>query len=129
MENLTTTTELRNAIQAMEEELRVQKEGLKSQIHETYQSINPLNFIKNTIKDAVTSPNTIENIIVGGLSLAAGVITRKIVVGKSTGFLRKLIGSGVQFGTSTALTQNSELIKSAGQYLFKLFSSNKSEKE
>jgi hypothetical protein len=128
MDNFNSIVELRNAIEALEEEHRNHKELLVSQMHKTYRSINPFTFIKDTIKDAVTSPNNIENTLVGGISLAAGVLTRRIIVGRSSGIVRKLIGSGVQFGITSAIAQNGHLFKNVGKSLFRLFSSDQPEK-
>jgi len=125
MDNFTTTSDLRRAIEAMEKEHSNHRDLLFKQVHKAYRSVNPFTFIKETIKDAVISPNNIENTLVGGLSLAAGVLTRKIIVGDSNNLVRKLIGSGVQYGITSAIAQNGHMIRNVGQSIVRFLSSNK----
>jgi hypothetical protein len=125
MKNITSTTELKNAIQLLEIEQRVKGEELKEQFTVTYKSINPLSLIKETLKGDETSPGIIENIIVGGVGLATGYLTRKVFVGPSANIIRKLLGSALQFGATSLITQNAQTIKSVGQLLYDLYSTKK----
>jgi hypothetical protein len=128
MEKIASTTELKKAIQLLEVEQRAQGAELKEQYVNAYKSFNPISLLTSTLKGAVTSPGIIENIVVGGVGLLSGYLTRKIVVGASSNIFRKLIGTALQFGTTTAVTQNSETIKSAGQLLYKLFMKKKKDR-
>lgn len=121
MEKITATTELKNAILLLEAEQRDKGIALKEQ----FQNINPLNLIKETLKDEKTSSGIIENMIVSGLGMATGYLAKKIFVGSSANLFRKMLGSVVQIGTTRAITQNAQTIKAVSQVLFNMYSSKK----
>ncbi|MBN1989338.1 MAG: hypothetical protein JW783_08085 [Bacteroidales bacterium] len=125
MANITSTTELKNAIVALETEQRAKGVELKEQFSVAYKSVDPIDLIKETIKGGIISPGVIENIIVGGVGLASGYLTRKIFVGSSANLIKKLLGSALQLGATALVTQNAQTIKYVGQLLFNLYSSRK----
>lgn len=118
MQKRTSITELKEAIQLLEFEQTIKLELLKEQFHLTYESLKPVNIIKNTIRDVVKSPNLIENALGTVIGLASGYVSKKIFIGTSSNVIRKLLGSILQFGVTSIVTKNPDAIKSAGQYLF-----------
>jgi hypothetical protein len=57
--------------------------------------------------------------IVGtALGLASGYISKKIFIGTSGNAFRKLIGSVLQLGVISFVSQNSSGIKALGRYMF-----------
>jgi hypothetical protein len=124
MENITSTTELKNAILLLEIEQRAQGLELKEQLA----SIKPLDLVKEAFKGDDESPGIIENVIVGGVGLATGYLTRKIFIGSSGNIFRKLLGTALQFGATSVITQNAQTIKSVGQLLLNLYPSKKKKK-
>ena len=50
MNDITTTIELQEAIKQLEADYIVEERALKAQLHTTYEAIQPLNFIKSTLK-------------------------------------------------------------------------------
>jgi hypothetical protein len=121
MENITSITELKKAIQLLEDEQAFHGELLKEQFFLTYESLKPLNLLKNTIKDVASSPWLIENILGTALSLTTGYVSKKIVIGTSGNIFRKLLGSVLQFGVTNAVAQNQDSIKSFGQLIYNKF--------
>ena len=125
MENIASTTDLKDAIQLLELEQRAKGQQLKEQLYETYSTINPVNLLKDSIKGFVSPPNIVDNLIVGGLSLVTGYLTKRVIIGSSTNIFRKLLGSAIQFGTSSVVSQNAAPIKTVGEILYKLISRKK----
>ena len=125
MENITSTTDLKNAILLLETDLHVK--GLELQ--EQFSNINPLNLISETLKGDDSSPGILENIVVGGVSLATGYLTRKIFVGSSGNVFRKLIGTALQFGATSVVTQNSNILKAFGKFILNKHSASKGKKK
>jgi hypothetical protein len=117
MQNITSSKELRNAIQLMEEEQTIKGQLLKEQVFTTYESLKPINLIKNTLKDLSSSPYLIENIAGSVVGIATGYVSKKIVVGASANIFRKLFGTILQFGITNLVAQRSDAIKSVGQYI------------
>ena len=119
MENITSSAELKIAIQILETEQEIGAQLIKKQIILVHDSIKPINLLKNTVNDFVTSPYLIDNILGGAVGLASGYLSKKIVVGASGNLFRKLLGIVMQFGVTNAVSQHPEGIKSIGQYIFK----------
>ena len=117
MQNITSSKALRNAIQLMEEEQAIKGQLLKEQVFTTYESLKPINLIKNTLKDLSSSPYLIENIAGSVVGIATGYVSKKIVVGASANIFRKLFGTILQFGITNLVAQRSDAIKSVGQYI------------
>ncbi len=117
MQNITSSNELKNAIQLLEEDQAVKGQLLKEQIFVTYESLKPANLIKSTLKDLSSSPYLIENIVGSAVGIATGYVSKKIVVGASAGIIRKLFGSILQFGITNLVAQHPDAIKSVSHYI------------
>ncbi|MFA6924798.1 MAG: hypothetical protein WC223_11170 [Bacteroidales bacterium] len=118
MQNITTTTELKNAIQLLEVEQAANEKLLKEQFHLTYESLKPVNILKSTLKDIASSPYLVDNILGTSIGLTSGYIAKKIVVGTSKNIFKKLIGSVLQFGVTNVVVQHPDTIKSFGHFIF-----------
>lgn len=121
MQTITSTAGLKDAIQLLEAEHEIKGQLLKEQLYLTYESLKPVNLIRNTLKEISASPYLIDNISGTAMGLASGFLSRKIFVGGSGNLIRKLIGSLLQFGVTNVVAQNSEVIKSVGHAVFRLF--------
>jgi hypothetical protein len=117
MQNITTATALKNAIQLLEEEQAIKGQLLKEQVFITYDSLKPANLIKSTLKDLSSSPYLIENIVGSAVGLATGYVSNKIVVGASANIFRKVFGTILQVGITNLVAQHPDAFKTFGQYL------------
>ena len=127
MQSITSSEELRNAIRLLEVEQDIKGRQLKDQLYITYESLKPINLLRNTLKEISSSQYLIDNISGTALGLAGGFLSKKIFVGKSGNAFRKLIGSILQYGITNLVSQNSEVIKSFSQSLFQYFFHKKNE--
>ena len=118
MENITSIAGLKNAIQILEAEQAVQGQILKDQFHLTYESFKPASLLKGTLKDIISTPNLIDNILGTTIGLATGYLSKKIVIGASGNLFRKLFGSAMQIGVTNAVAHHPDTIKSLGQTIF-----------
>jgi len=117
MQNITSTAELKLAIQLLEVEHAIKGQLLKEKLHFAYESLKPLNLLRNALKDVTTSPNLVDNILGTAAGLATGYLSKKIVVGTSGNLLRKLFGSILQFGVTNVVAQHPDSIKSIGHFI------------
>lgn len=129
MENITNSTQLRNAIALLEIEQSVDGELLRKQFQITYESLRPIKIIENTLKDIMTSPIIGKSILGTTLGIATGFLTKKIVVGSSVNIFRNLFGSFLQQGVSNLIAQNPEGIKSFGSFLIEKIRGKKSSED
>jgi hypothetical protein len=127
MENITSSAELKKAIQLLEIEHAFNGQKLKEQFHLTYESLKPVNILKGTLKDIISSPNLIDNILGTTIGLATGYLTKKIVIGASGNLFRKLFGSAMQIGVTNVVAHHPDNIKSLGQAIFKRIFHKKTE--
>jgi hypothetical protein len=122
MKTLHSIKELEQAIAILEIEHQAKGTALKTQFSAAYRSLSPIDLIKEAFKKGeADTPSILEHAIVNGLSLASGYLTKRIVVGDSSGFMRKVLGSILQFGTTTVVSQNADSIHSIGQFIMKMY--------
>ena len=98
MQKISPANRLKYEIERLEELQSIQGRQLKEQFYMTYESLKPINLLKNTLKDISNSPYLIDNIIGTGMGMVSGFLTKKIFVGVSGSMFRKLIGFGVTVG-------------------------------
>src|SRR5512133_2127200 len=120
MENITSIASLKNAIQLLEAEQTVKEVLLKEQFHLTYESLKPVNIIKDTFKEVSSSPFLINNIIGAATGLASGYLSKKIVVAGSGNVFRKLLGSILQFGITNVVSRHPDGVRTIGQSILQL---------
>jgi hypothetical protein len=121
MEKITTSNELKLAIQLLEAERTIQLDELKDQFNSTYDSLKPANILKNTLSEITDSPYLIENILSSSLALISGYFSKKMVVGSSESPIRKIFGTIVQYGITNLVAKHTDDIKSFGQFIVQYF--------
>jgi hypothetical protein len=119
MDKITSVAGLKHTIQILEEEQAIKGQRLKEQLYLTYESFKPAKLIQSTLKDLVSSPYIIDNLIDTTLSLATGYITKRIVVGASSNIIKRIIGSIIQVGATKFISNHTDAIKSFGKFAFK----------
>jgi hypothetical protein len=122
MQNLTTVAGLRDAIRVLEVEQASKGQLLKEQLSVVYESLTPVNILRNTLRKFFGKSDLIDNLSGPAMGAAGGLLMKKIFIGKSGNTFKRLLGSILQMGISNIVTQNSDLIKTVGhgiiQYLF-----------
>lgn len=121
MQNITSTVSLKSAIQLLESEQAQKGQLLKAELYIVYESLKPVNLVKNALQDISSSPYLIDNILSTALGIASGFLTNKIFIGRSGNIVRNLLGSILQFGVSNTVAQHPEAIKSLGQVIMHYF--------
>lgn len=125
MQHITSSAALKNAIQLLEVEQAIKEQLLRDQFHLTYESLKPVNLLKNAFKNITSSPDLLDNILGTVTGLATGYLTKKIVVSGSGNVFRKLIGSVLQFGVTKLVAQHPDAIRSFGQFIIQHIFSKK----
>lgn len=117
MQNITSSKELKEAIQLLEIEQSVNGQLFKEQFRDTLVSLKPVNLIESTLKDIISSPSVTNNVFDTTIGLAAGYLSKKIIIGESGNIFRKLFGSFLQLGVTNLISQHPKAIKSFGLYI------------
>jgi hypothetical protein len=69
------------------------------------------------LKEITLSHDLTDNILGTASGLASGYLSKKIFIGASGNLFRKLIGSLLQFGVTTVVSQHPDVIKSLGKLI------------
>jgi hypothetical protein len=108
MENITNTIQLIEAIRILELKQKQEVLLLKEQFRLTYDHFKPVNLIKDTINNLITTPNLNKNILSTVLSIAAGYASKKIVIGENKNPIKQLLGSLLQMGVTNLVSSKAE---------------------
>ena len=123
MQKIDTQIQLTEAILRLELEQAKSLDTLKEQSNMIFDSINPVNIIKNTFKEVVASKEIKENILNTSIALAVGYLSKKVFEEESHSPLKKILGSALMFGITTVVAENSESIQSFGKGLIDIIKS------
>lgn len=125
MEKITSINQLKESISLLEIKQANDARLLKEQFNITYESIQPVNLIKSTLHDLITSPNLKENMLNGALSMAAGYFSKKAAIGSTHNPLKQLLGTLLQMGVTGIVSKNADGIKSTVMQLLSTVFRNK----
>ena len=123
MEKINTESELRAAIIKLESTQAVEGKIMKEQFHLAYESVKPINLIKSTFTEVVTSEDIKDNLLNAGVGLAVGYLTKIVFQGASHSPVRKLFGTVLEFSIASVVAKNPEAIKTVAKGAFKIISS------
>ena len=122
MEKITSVAELKEAILLLEIERANEKHLLKEEFKKMYESLQPVNLIKSGLRELTTAPDFKGNILNTVVSIAAGYLSKKVIVGGTLNPLKQLLGGLLQMGVTNAVSKNGEGIKTTALHLLsKLF--------
>lgn len=120
MQTINSQTDLRNAILELESRQALEGLLLKEQFLVAYESIKPINLIKNTFKEAADSHDFQDSMLNATIGLTTGYLSKILFQGISTSPVKKFLGTAVMFGIKNLVAQNPEVVKSVGHQLFKI---------
>ncbi|MEP6746263.1 MAG: hypothetical protein ABJB86_00985 [Bacteroidota bacterium] len=109
-----TSADLRLHILALEAKCHQQEEDIKHTASAAINSLKPANLIKNTFNSTLKSKGFSKNVLTGVLSLAAGLLSKKLFVMGSSSILKKALGTVVELGVAKAVASNADKITSSG---------------
>ena len=120
MQTIITTDDLRAAIVQLEARQAAEGILLKEQALLTYESIKPINIIKNIFEEAGESHDVVENLINSSVGLSAGYLSKFLFQGISGGPIRKILGTALMFGVKKLIAHNPETVKTWGNGIFRM---------
>jgi hypothetical protein len=117
MQKVTSTSELKNAISLLEEKQKEQWLDLKDNINVAFDSLKPINLIKTTYREFLSTPHVAENLIGSTIGLTTGFLTKKLIVRSSGNILLNFAGGLAQMLISNFVSRHSTAIKTIGSGL------------
>jgi hypothetical protein len=110
--------EKQNAVDSLKESIRIleirqDEEGkiLKEQFRITYESLKPINLIKNSVKELASSVEIKNSLFETVVSILTGYLTKKLMVSSKSSTFMKLFGTFLQFEVTSAIANNAETIR------------------
>lgn len=100
LEKLADTASLNLAIERLEKDRMLQEQDLKQEFHSLLDVMKPKNILKNTVHELQESTPLKQNLLKLAVGLGAGYFSRKMVVTKSAGVLKKALGTVLQYGVT-----------------------------
>ena len=96
--------------------LEIQKEGektiLKNQVKETYESLKPINMIKNFLDEATDMSDVKGGLLDSSISLLSGYLSKKVIFGSTHNPLKIFMGTLIQVGITSLVSKHASEIKS-----------------
>ena len=93
---------------------------LKEQLHNTYESMKPINLLKNTLEDITHSPEIKHDFTKAAIAMFTGYLIKKLVFKSSVNPLKILAGAAFQTFATNIAAKNSDKIKVAGISIFEM---------
>ncbi|HAH54996.1 MAG TPA: hypothetical protein DCM02_06850 [Flavobacterium sp.] len=126
----------KNATDTLNEMIIVQKmiydndlEQLKLQFEVAYESVKPINFVKNLFREVTVSPEIKNNLLSNIIGFGTGLISKKLLLGFTHNPIKKVLGTLFEFAVANSVSKHSDGIKAIGGNLFKrFFNKNKTNK-
>jgi hypothetical protein len=120
MEKLTIHEGLRERILELERRRFEEGKFMKEQFHLAYESVKPINLIKNTFKEVLASQDLRENLLNTSVGLAAGYASKTLFEDASHSPFKKLLGTVLLFGVTNVVAKHPKAIKSLGMMAWSL---------
>jgi hypothetical protein len=100
MKSNNATEALDERILMLESRKEYEMQLLKDHLHETFESLKPINIIKSTFRDLTASPEVKHNVVNSLIGLASGYLSRKIIIGSTHNPIKKVAGRILQFAVT-----------------------------
>ena len=108
LEIIANTTDLSTAIRRLERRRMVMEEDLKDHFHLILEDLKPTNILKNTLHEVQESTPLKHNLLKVAVGLGAGYFSRKMVIGKSAGIVKKALGTALQYGITNFVAKKDD---------------------
>ena len=111
--------QLRERIKYLENKQAEEAHYLKTELNAAFESLKPVNFIKNIFHELFSPPDGKNDIVNSVVGMISGFIARKFIVGKSKNPFKKLAAGFAQIAISNGLSKNADSILDKGIGLLK----------
>ena len=102
---------------------------LKNQFDVAYESVKPINLVKNLFQEVTASPEIKNNLLNNIIGFGTGYISKKLLLGATHNPIKKVLGTLFELAVANTVSKNSEGIKTIGGNLFsKFFNKNNTNK-
>lgn len=94
---------------------------LKNQFNLAYESVKPINLVKNLFHEVTASPEIKSDLISNLIGFGTGFLSKKLLLGSSHNPIKKVFGTLFEFGIANVVSKHTDNIKLIGGNLWKYF--------
>ncbi|WP_291099879.1 MULTISPECIES: hypothetical protein [unclassified Flavobacterium] len=121
MKNRNETEALNELIIAEELKYTNDLEQLKDQFYVAYESMRPINLVKNLFHEVTASPEIKRDLVSNAIGLGTGFLTKTLLLGTLHNPVKKVFGTVFEFAVANLVSKHSDGIKLIGGNLLKHF--------
>lgn len=121
MQKVKSLSELKNTIAQLEYKQKVQWIDLKDTLGTAFDSLKPINLLRSTYNEFLSTPNMAEKLISSTIGLGTGYLTKKLIVKKSGNMFRNFAGGLAQIMITNFVSRNTGPIKKIGASLIQKY--------
>ncbi len=118
MQRISTDVELKLALNQLQEQSNWNKHHIKDEFHLLMDNLKPINIVKQTLSDLVSSSEVKESLSDLIIGATTGVIAKNIFVGETHNPISKISGMLIEMLVAKNVTNNAEQIKSIGSSIW-----------
>jgi hypothetical protein len=123
---ITNAEELSAAIAELEYKVAAQKKDIQETFAAVSENLKPLNLVKSGFRSIFSGEHK-EDLVNALIGIGSGFLGRKLILGRTNGFVGKTVGKAIQWGMAGLVSKNAEKIKEkAGELIDRLFRKRKS---
>jgi hypothetical protein len=82
------------------------KQEMLTAFNDVLIELKPINLIKNSVTDLISTPGLTQSILNTGLGMAAGFASKKIAIGNSQNPLKMFLGFLIEVGMTALVSKN-----------------------
>lgn len=110
--------DLEAAIMELEQRKLLQEKELMEQFKTTRESLQPMNLIKETLKKITNNSNIPEELIKTITGIAVALLSKKMLMGKSSSLFRKILAGALEFAVAKSTISNLDKVKAYGTSIY-----------
>lgn len=122
MQKINTSADLKIVILQLENQQATEWLLLKEQILLVRDSLHPIQLLKRSFSEVISSPPLKDNLLGSVLGLTAGFLSKALVIGATNNPVKMLFGALLQLKVSNTVAKNAGTIGFFAGNLFKFFS-------
>lgn len=123
METINSSAALKAALHALETQRDVEKLAMKADFQLAYESVRPINLIRNTFREVEESQDLSSHIVSIAAGLTSGYLSKTLFVGVSHNPFKKMLGTVLMYGVANVIASHPDTVKSVGGSLLNLIKS------
>ncbi|HEY9168198.1 MAG TPA: hypothetical protein VIN72_01775 [Lutibacter sp.] len=127
MEKIQSLSELEDAIKLLEFRKAEEEQLLKEISFLTYESVKPINIIKNLFKESVETQTIRDSLINTSVGLGFGYLSKILFQRVVRVPFKKIFGSALMIGVENLIVKNPEVVSSLSSLLLNVFTKKSKE--